>query len=168
MGTLCGACMGPAREYSMFFISYRTHTGPVRNQQGCCMAPLLTHKGIDKNRIGKNPARVWYLAVRARTGPLRSPHGLFTGCLQSINPYGARKVIIHALKLYGPRTGNQNGRRFPDDIFKCIFLTENVWILNKIWLQFFAKGPFDNATALVQIMAWCRSGDKPLSELMMG
>ena len=40
--------------------------------------------------------------------PLRSPHGLFTGCLQSLNPYGARKLIMHALKLYGLRTGRQN------------------------------------------------------------
>ena len=31
----------------------------------------------------------------------------------------------------------------------------------------FRKGPIDNNPALVQIMAWRRSGDKPLSEPMM-
>ena len=29
------------------------------------------------------------------------------------------------------------------------------------------EGLIDNIPALVQIMAWCRSGDKPLSEPMM-
>ena len=40
--------------------------------------------------------------------PLRPPHGLFMGCLWSQNPYRARKLIMHALKLYRPRTGRQN------------------------------------------------------------
>ena len=30
------------------------------------------------------------------------------GCLQYLNPYGACKLIMHALKLYGPSTGRQN------------------------------------------------------------
>ena len=61
----------------------------------------------------------------------------------------------------------QNGRRFADDTFKRIFLNENVRILIKISLKFVPKGPINNIPALVQIMAWCRSGDKPLSEPMM-
>ena len=61
----------------------------------------------------------------------------------------------------------QNGRHFADDVFKCIFLNENVWILLKISLKFVSKGPINNIPALVRIMAWRRSGDKPLSEPMM-
>ena len=61
----------------------------------------------------------------------------------------------------------QNGRHFPDDIFTCIFLNENAWILINILLKFVPKGQFNNIPALVQIMAWCRPGDKPLSEPMM-
>ena len=61
----------------------------------------------------------------------------------------------------------QNGRHFADNIFKCIFLNENVWIPIKISLKFFPKGPINNIPALVQIMAWRRPGDKPLSEAMM-
>ena len=61
----------------------------------------------------------------------------------------------------------QNGRHFADDIFKCIFFNENVWIPIKISLKFVPKGPINNIPALVQIMAWRRPGDKPLSELMM-
>ena len=61
----------------------------------------------------------------------------------------------------------QNGRHFPDDIFKCIFLNENDWISIKISLNFVPWGPINNILALVQIMAWRRWGDKPLSEPMM-
>ena len=60
-----------------------------------------------------------------------------------------------------------NGRHFADDIFKCIFLNENVWISFKISMKFVPKGPINNIPALVQIMAWRRTGDKPLSEPMI-
>ena len=60
----------------------------------------------------------------------------------------------------------QNGRHFPDDIFKCIFLNENGRISIKFSLKFVPKVPINNIPALVQIMAWCRPGDKPLSEPM--
>ena len=46
-------------------------------------------------------------------------------------------------------------------------LNENVWILINISLNFVPYGPVDYKSALVQIMAWCRAGDKPLSEPMM-
>ena len=61
----------------------------------------------------------------------------------------------------------QHGCHFTDDIFKCIFLNENVWILIKISLKFVPKGRINNIPALVQIMAWRRPGDKPLSKPMM-
>ena len=60
-----------------------------------------------------------------------------------------------------------NGRHFPDDIFKCIFMNENVLIAIKISLKFVPKGQINNIPVLVQIMAWRRSGDKPLSEPRM-
>ena len=61
----------------------------------------------------------------------------------------------------------QNGRHFPDDIFKCTFLIEKVWILIEISLKFVPRDQIDNITTLVQIMAWRRPGDKPLSEPMV-
>ena len=70
---------------------YEARAGP----QGCRTAPLWTRKGIDTTRIGKKPSRASYFAVRG-------PYGSRTGCSQSLNPYGARKLIMHALKLYGP------------------------------------------------------------------
>ena len=73
-------------------------------------------------------------------------------------------VISQRVNTLRPR---QNWRYFADDIFKCIFLNENAWISLKISLKFFPKVRLDNIPALVQIMAWRRPGDKPLSEPMM-
>ena len=61
----------------------------------------------------------------------------------------------------------QYGHHFPDDIFKCICLNENVWISLNIILKFVPKVQLNNIPALVQIMAWHRPGDKPLSEPKM-
>ena len=61
----------------------------------------------------------------------------------------------------------QNGRHFPDDICEHIFLNEIIGIAIQILLRFVPKGPIINIAALVQIIAWRRPGDKPLSEPMM-
>ena len=61
----------------------------------------------------------------------------------------------------------QNGRHFPDDIFKCIFMNEKFWISIQISLNFVPRGPIDNTWALVQVVAWRRTGDKPLPEPML-
>ena len=59
------------------------------------------------------------------------------------------------------------GLRFADDTLKCILLNENVRIPIETLLKFVPKGPINNIPTLVQVMAWHRSGDKPLSEPMM-
>ena len=61
----------------------------------------------------------------------------------------------------------QDGRHFVDAIFTCIFFNENCCIFIKFSLKYVRKSLIDNNPALVQIMAWRRSGDKPLSEPMM-
>ena len=73
-------------------------------------------------------------------------------------------VIYKLLNTLRPR---QDGRHFADDIFTCIFFNENCCILIKFSLKYVRKGSIDNTPALVQIMAWRRPGDKPLSEPMM-
>ena len=47
--------------------------------------------------------------------------------------------------------------------------TMNQWVVSSemISLQFVRKGPINNNPALVQIMAWRRPGDKPLSAPML-
>ena len=37
----------------------------------------------------------------------------------------------------------------------------------RISVNFITKGPFDNKSALVQVMAWRQNGDKPLPEPML-
>ena len=56
---------------------------------------------------------------------------------------------------------------FADDVFRCISVNEKFCVLNEISLKFVPKGPFNNNPALVQMMAWRRPGDKPLSEPML-
>ena len=96
----------------------------------------------------------WHLYVlkhlQAQWLPIFIPHAL----------HGLKRV----LDTLRPR---QVGRHLPDDILKCISLNENAWISIKISLKFVRKGSINNIPALVQIMAWCRPGDKPLSEPMM-
>ena len=73
-------------------------------------------------------------------------------------------TLLLMLNKLRPR---RNEQHFADDIRRRIFFNENVWISIKISLKFVPKGPINNIPTLVQIMAWRRSGDKPLSEPMM-
>ena len=57
-----------------------------------------------------------------------------------------------------------NRRHFADDIFRCIFENENEWITPRISLKFVPEVRINNIPPLIQIMAWRRPGDKPLSE----
>ena len=72
-----------------------------------------------------------------------------------------RSSLLNTLR---PR---QNGHLFTDAAFKCIFLNENIRISIKISLKFVPRGPINNIPTLVQVIAWRRPGDKPLSEPMM-
>ena len=86
-------------------------------------------------------------------------------CISNLGNWHQAIIWTNAVLL--THWGRHNGRHFPDDIFKCIFLNENVWILLKISLKFVPKVRITDILALVQIMAWRRPGDKPLSEPMM-
>ena len=79
-------------------------------------------------------------------------------------PYERAMACLLGVNTLRPR---QNSRHFADQTFKRIFLNETFRILIKISLKFVPKGPINNIPALVQIMAWRRSSDKPLSEPMM-
>ena len=60
--------------------------------------------------------------------------------------------LLHSINVNTLRP-TQNGRHFADDMFKWIFLNENVWIPIEISLKFVPKGPINNIPALVRIMA---------------
>ena len=74
---------------------------------------------------------------------------------------------IFFIRHFNTLRRRRNEQHFADDIFKHIFFNENVLISIKISLKFVPKGPINNIPALVQIITWRRSGDKPLSEPMM-
>ena len=83
----------------------------------------------------------------------------FLGCSRSFITIRLSTTGINTLR---PR---QNGRHFADDVFKCIFLNEMCeFCLRFHWSP---KGPINNIPPLVQVMAWRRPGDKPLSEPMV-
>ena len=46
--------------------------------------------------------------------------------------------------LFNTLRPRQDGLHFPDDIFNCIFLNENVLISIKISLKFIPKGQINN------------------------
>ena len=80
--------------------------------------------------------------------------------------YSASPLLKQHSKLetFSPR---QDGHHSPDDIFKCIFFNENWFIFFSNATAICSQGQIDNKPALVQIMAWCRLGTKPLSGPMM-
>ena len=49
---------------------------------------------------------------------------------------------------------------FADGIFTCIFIKENVRVSIEISLSFVPEVPFDNKSALLQVLAWRRTGAK--------
>ena len=91
---------------------------------------------------------------------------------QSVNISISKYVSVAPFGFRWPQTHwhiepRQNGYHFADDMFKCIFLNENVRISINISMKFVPKVQIDNIPALVPIMAWCPLGDKPFSEPIM-
>ena len=60
----------------------------------------------------------------------------------------------------------QNGWHFADDKFKHI-PHKFLYIMIEILVEFVPTCPTGIISPLVQVMAWCREGDKPLPEPMM-
>ena len=61
----------------------------------------------------------------------------------------------------------QNGRHDADDIFNWISMNEKSCNLIQFSLRSDPKGQINNKSALVQVMAWHRTGDQPLYEPML-
>ena len=100
----------------------------------------------------------WWCHMAQKVMVFTGSGNIPTFAITTTSPRGQR---VNTLR---PR---QNGRYFLDDIFKGIFLNENAWISLKISLKFVPKVRINNIPSLVQIMAWRRPGDNPLSEPMM-
>ena len=98
-----------------------------------------------------------------------------------INPFCAEFILLN-IKSYlhiqsflnmemawvdNTQRSRQNGGHFVDASFRCIFLNENDCILIEFLLKFIAKGPIDNTSELVEVMAWHQTGNQPLPQPMM-
>ena len=75
--------------------------------------------------------------------------------------------VSQATSMFSTLRRRWNRRHFADNIFKCILFNKSVLISTKISLKYIRKGPINDIPALVQIMAWHRPDDKPLSEPMI-
>ena len=109
---------------------------------------------------------VWCVCLWAPTLSLSACSVLVHLCLVSLVLFPSHICSTRPSRVNSLRP-RRNRRYFADDIFKCIFFNENVWISIKVPLKFDPKSPINNIPALVQIMAWRGPGDKPLSEPMM-
>ena len=58
-------------------------------------------------------------------------------------------VVCNLHSSFNTLRPRPNGRHFVDDIFKCIFLIENVWIQIDILQKFVPKGPINNIPTMV-------------------
>ena len=74
---------------------------------------------------------------------------------------------IHSMSYIYSYPPEQNGRHFADNRYKLILINEKFCIFIKTSLNVLSKCPIDNKPVLVQVMAWRRTGDNPLSEPMM-
>ena len=131
--------------------------------------PLVTSDCAHKERVMRHVFRCRDVCMRFETYmaifPDISPCRLTDTCLK-INADVKNLKAVLRLKDYRA-VCRQDGRHFADDIFKCIFVSEDVWMSIKISRKFVRKGPINNKSSLVQVIAWPWTGDKPLPEPMM-
>ena len=78
--------------------------GPRGTRKGAARRPCGHVRELTQPELAKIPLgrRICPYGARA------APYGHRTGSLGYLNPYGAHKLIMHALKLYGSPTDRQN------------------------------------------------------------
>ena len=97
-------------------------------------------------------------------GGLVPPHSPIFGTM-GVN---ILQILLCPRMRIHPAPPGQNDRHFADEIFKRIFLNENVKTISILFsLKFVPKGPIDNKSALVVVMACRLFGTMPLPEPML-
>ena len=81
------------------------------------------------------------------------------------NRYNVRTHTKSSTFLYIPKHIEAEIKWSPT--LQTTFLEWKLLYSDYNFTESFCYGPVDNNPALVQIMAWCRTGDEPLSEQMM-
>ena len=165
------------RVHTLFYISWR-QTGNESSPEPIITKICDSTRAQSVNSLASRKCSLVIVSLISRTDNLAFPVKLPWGECHKIsgasshyrNRCWPRSLIpcgINRPKSVNTWRPRQSGRHFADDILKCNFLNGNVWIPIKISLKFVSKGPINNIPALVQIMAWRRPGDKPLSEPML-
>ena len=80
---------------------------------------------------------------------------------------GPAVSISYQYTMINSSPPGQNDCNIADDIYKHMFMNEKFCVLIEISPKFVPKDPVDNKSALVQVMAWHRTGDKPLAETIL-
>ena len=93
------------------------NSNKLLNKQWCFGWFQTTKRSCDS--IAKNPCSIWHPS--SDKVKLRAYRRRFK-----------RNRYFFSHKMFNRLRPIQNDRRFPDDIFKCIFLKENAWISIKI------------------------------------
>ena len=68
---------------------------------------------------------------------------------------GSHIFISTVVKVSSKLRAEQNGQQFADNIFSCIFLSENFYISFQISLRLFQRISIDHKSSLHLVMAWC-------------
>ena len=137
-----------------------------------CIYPLALKTTYGVIELGQHQFRQWLVAWRHQANAWTNVNlSVMEPCCIQVRTLSHEMVQEISISLMYWKINTlrprQDGRHFPDDIFICIFLNENEWHSIKISLKFVPNVPINNIPALVQIMAWRRPGDKPLSEPMI-
>ena len=117
---------------------------------------------FDENLKNKIPFIIFASAILhivSEIVPVTYSKHWYRSCFVAI---GQQSMIRTSVNTMRPR---QYDKLFADDIIKGIFINENFHFSIQIRLKYVPMGPFTNRSTLVQIMVWCRSGDKSLSLL---
>ena len=83
-------------------------------------------------------------------------------CLENQHVHKILNISLNVLHI---EAGTKWQLCFVDDVFKCIFLFEKIWIW--IPLNFAPKDPISNKSPLIQVLVWNWIGAKPLPKPMM-
>ena len=126
----------------------------------CSVFQFLPCHAIIEHAIPPVPPTNYYREAEIRLVPI------CRNCLVLISIINSNTTTMVPEPWINTLRPRRNGH-FADDTFKRIFFNENIWIPIKISLKFVPNGSINNIPALVQIMAWRRPGDKPLSDPMM-
>ena len=127
------------------------------------LQPISTHYGAPQTQSGTSSTNIYTLWSSQHYG--LGCHAPMLGIrLLNLFLFTVYMLTWWLVSYFSPR---QNGRHFADNSLKRIFMNDNFYIPIQISLKFVPKCPIDNVAALVQVMAWYRTGDKPLPETML-